>query len=144
MSTERMIPAVCRRSSRRSVATMTASTNRVGRIGEDLAARHLEGLGYEVVSRNWRTSAQGVRGEIDIVARHGSTLVFCEVKSRRRTVCDDAFAAVTWSKQRQLRRLASLYLSGGDWRPAVRFDVVAVTWPAAGGAAVIDHIVGAF
>lgn len=123
---------------------MTASSNRLGRIGEDLATRHLESLGYAIVARNWRASVDGVRGELDVVARHGRTLVFCEVKARRRTACDDAFAAVTWSKQRQLRRLAALYLAerpeGGD----VRFDVIAVAWPPQGGAAVVDHIVGAF
>lgn len=123
---------------------MTVSGNQIGRIGEDLATRHLQSLGYTIVGRNWRASLEGVRGEVDIVARHGWTLVFCEVKTRRRTQCDDAFAAVTWSKQRQLRRLAALYLAqqpeGGD----VRFDVIAVTWPAQGGPAVLDHIVGAF
>lgn len=122
---------------------MTVSSNRVGRIGEDLAARHLESLGYVIVARNWRTAVEAVRGELDIVARHGSTLVFCEVKTRRRTICDDAFAAVTWAKQRQLRRLAALYLAEVD-AVDVRFDVIAVAWPAAGGAAVIDHIAGAF
>lgn len=123
---------------------MTASTNRLGRIGEDLAARHLAALGYTIVERNWRAAVDAVRGEVDIVARHGSTLVFCEVKSRRRTMCDDAFAAVTWSKQRQLRRLAALYLADLGGGVDVRFDVVAVAWPAGGGAATVDHILGAF
>lgn len=123
---------------------MTASSNRLGRIGEDMAARHLTDLGYTIVERNWRASVDSVRGEVDIVARHGTTLVFCEVKSRRRTVCDDAFAAVTWSKQRQLRRLAALYLAGLGGGVEVRFDVIAVAWPAAGGSATVDHIVGAF
>lgn len=123
---------------------MTASTNRVGRIGEDLAARHLERLGYVIVERNWRTAVEAVRGEVDIVARQGRTLVFCEVKTRRRTLCDDAFAAVTWSKQRQLRRLASLYLGAVDERVDVRFDVIAVAWPMGGGGAAVHHIAGAF
>lgn len=123
---------------------MTQATNRLGRIGEDLAVRHLEQLGYRILSRNWRAALADVRGEIDIVAQHGACLVFCEVKSRRRTVVEDAYAAVTWSKQRQLRRLAALYLAGRTDSVDVRFDVVAVAWPAAGGAAVVDHIVGAF
>lgn len=123
---------------------MTAASNRLGRIGEDLAARHLEGLGYVIVARNWRASVESVRGEIDIVARHGWTLVFCEVKARRASLCDDAFAAVTWSKQRQLRRLASLYLAERSGGTVVRFDVVAVAWPPEGGPAVVDHIAGAF
>lgn len=123
---------------------MTAASSRLGRLGEDLATRHLESLGYVIVERNWRASVEAVRGEVDIVARCGSTLVFCEVKARRATVFDDAFAAVTWSKQRQLRRLASLYLAQMPGGTAVRFDVVAVTWPRQGGPAVLDHIAGAF
>lgn len=123
---------------------MTQSTNRLGRIGEDLAARHLEELGYRIVARNWRAAIGDVRGEVDIVAVDGRTLIFCEVKSRRRTVCDDAFAAVNWSKQRQLRRLAALYLAGVDVHAEVRFDVIAVTWPPSGGAAEIRHIAEAF
>ena len=123
---------------------MTQATNRLGRIGEDLAVRHLEHLGYRILSRNWRAAAGDVRGEIDIVAQDGSCLVFCEVKSRRRTVVEDAYAAVTWAKQRQLRRLAALYLAARADSVEVRFDVVAVAWPLAGGAATVDHIAGAF
>ena len=123
---------------------MTQATNRLGRIGEDLAVRHLEHLGYRILARNWRAAAADVRGEIDIVARDGSCLVFCEVKSRRRTVVEDAYAAVTWAKQRQLRRLAAFYLAALPESVDVRFDVVAVAWPATGGAATIEHIAGAF
>ena len=123
---------------------MTQSTNRLGRIGEDLAARHLESQGYRIIARNWRAATTDVRGEVDIIAGTGRTLVFCEVKARRRTVCDDAFAAVNWSKQRQLRRLAALYLAGAEHRADVRFDVIAVAWPPGGGAADLQHIVEAF
>lgn len=123
---------------------MTASSNRLGRIGEDLAVRHLERLGYRILARNWRAVAADVRGEIDVVAQDGSCLVFCEVKSRRRTVVEDAYAAVTWSKQRQLRRLAAVYLAARTDSVDVRFDVVAVAWPLAGGAATVEHIAGAF
>ena len=123
---------------------MTQSTNRLGRIGEDLAARHLEMQGYRIVARNWRATAADIRGEVDIIAVTGRTLVFCEVKSRRRTGCGDAFAAVNWSKQRQLRRLAALYLAGVQGHADVRFDVIAVAWPQGGGAADLQHITEAF
>ena len=123
---------------------MTQATNRVGRIGEDLAVRHLEASGYRILARNWRASSDGVRGELDVVAQDGRELVFCEVKSRRRSVVDDAYAAVTWSKQRQLRRLAAMYLASVDAAVDVRFDVIAVAWPQGGGAPTVDHIKGAF
>ena len=50
----------------------------LGRYGENLAARHLSDAGLRVLERNWRCR----EGEIDIVARDGRTLVFCEVKTR--------------------------------------------------------------
>ena len=123
---------------------MTQSTNRLGRIGEDMAARYLERLGFQILVRNWRTSVDDVRGELDIVARDGSTLVFCEVKSRRASTSADTLAGVTWHKQRQLRRLAALYLATCAEHVDVRFDVIAVCWPVDGGAADIIHVRSAF
>lgn len=125
---------------------MTTATNRIGRIGEGLAARHLQRLGYIIVARNWRVQVEGLRGELDIVATDAGALVFCEVKTRRRAMPDDqALAAVAWDKQRQLRRLAGLYLAReGGHGADVRFDVVGVAWPASGGAAELVHVRGAF
>lgn len=123
---------------------MTQSTNRIGRIGEDLAARHLEANGFVILQRNWRASLEEVRGELDIIAMERSTLVFCEVKSRRASTTEDTLAGVTWHKQRQLRRLAALYLAQQAEPMTVRFDVVAVSWPPQGGPAEIFHIRDAF
>ena len=39
----------------------------LGRYGEDLAARHLMGKGYEILARNWRCTT----GEVDLVAQDG-------------------------------------------------------------------------
>ena len=99
-----------------------------GRFGENEAARWYLRRGYEVVARNWRCSV----GEIDLVLRLASgvipIIVFCEVKARASAEFGGPFGAVNWAKQRQLRRLAALWLAGE--RPAgmveVRFDVVAV------------------
>ena len=44
----------------------------LGKAGEDYACRELERQGYEILARRFRTRL----GEIDIVARHGDTLVF--------------------------------------------------------------------
>src|SRR4051794_41922501 len=51
----------------------------LGRFGEQLAAEHLERLGYRVIARNHRTRF----GEIDLVVADDETIVFCEVKTRR-------------------------------------------------------------
>ncbi|MGI8575170.1 MAG: YraN family protein [Egibacteraceae bacterium] len=122
---------------------MTMDRARVGRMGERLAAAHLEELGLRIVDRNWRCAGEAVRGELDIVARDGQTLVFCEVKTRRRAHAESAFAAVTPRKQGQLRRLAGAYLAAaGGGAEAVRFDLVAVWWPPEGGRARVAHVRG--
>lgn len=114
---------------------------RLGRIGEQMAVRHLEGAGMVIVERNWRCSAGEVRGEVDVVARDGEVLVFCEVKTRRGSAAGGPLVAVTRSKQGQLRRLAAVYLAGEPHggRP-VRFDVVGVLWPEGGGGATVEHV----
>jgi putative endonuclease len=107
-----------------------AAKDTVGRWGEDVAARHLVAAGLIILERNWRCSA----GEIDIIARDGRTLVFCEVKTRRSGGYGTPFEAVTMAKARRQRRLAAQWLEiAGLSVPDVRFDVVGVLCPRRGG-----------
>lgn len=96
----------------------------LGRWGEELAVRHLQVQGLEVLARNWRCR----EGELDIVAREGRTLVFVEVKSRSGTSYGEPAEAVSWRKARRIHGLASRWLE--DHRPPgrwdLRFDVVSV------------------
>jgi putative endonuclease len=112
----------------------------VGRYGEDVAARHLVEAGLRIVTRNWRCA----EGEIDIIAVDRGALVFCEVKTRSSTRCGVPAEAVTRRKADKLRRLALLWLQE---HPAggvdVRFDVVSVL-RSTSGAAVVEHVRGAF
>jgi putative endonuclease len=121
---------------------MASDTARIGRIGEGLAVRHLEGLGYVVLDRNWRCAEGAVRGEIDVVARDGDVLVFCEVKTRRRVAAGVPVEAVDGRKLGRLRRLGAAWLAAHGWRGDVRFDVVAVSWPSVGGSAQVVHLEG--
>ena len=63
----------------------------VGRYGEQLAVRHLEAQGCQVLARNWRTGT----GEIDVVVRDGAALVVVEVKTRRDLTFGDPLEAIT-------------------------------------------------
>lgn len=99
----------------------------VGRFGEDVAAGFLERAGFVVLARNWRCR----EGELDIVARDGDTLVFCEVKARSGTGFGTPAEAVTPVKARRLRVLAARWLAERRAEAplrceAIRFDVVAV------------------
>jgi putative endonuclease len=97
---------------------------RLGRLGEEAAARHLAARGYRIVARNVRAD----RVELDLIARHGAWLVFVEVKSRRAARHGQAAEAVDPRKQRRLRHGAAAWLAS---RPPEargvqrhRFDVV--------------------
>jgi len=54
------------------------STRAEGRAGETVAANYLKSLGFEIVRRNYTSKY----GEIDIIAKDGSTYAFVEVKMR--------------------------------------------------------------
>ena len=113
-----------------------AAKDAVGRYGEDVAARHLTQLGYQLLHRNWRCEL----GEIDILARDGDCLVVCEVKTRRSVHCGHPAEAVTPRKVARLRRLTAMWLAeSGLHPPRVRIDVVAVLRPPTGPAEV-EHL----
>ncbi len=99
-----------------------------GERGEDLAWFHLRGLGYTVVARRWHSAR--LRGDLDLVAWDGDTLVFFEVKTRTAHDLAPAATAVDLDKQRMLRRMALAYRGRlpVPWRDAtpVRFDILSV------------------
>lgn len=102
---------------------VTVDRRQIARRGEDLAAAWYARRGYQVVARNWRTSA----GELDLVCRRGSTVVVCEVKARSSGAFGPPEAAVTAAKRRRIRRVAACWLRETGVRcAAVRFDVAAV------------------
>lgn len=89
----------------------------------------------KVLERNFRCPA----GEIDLVALDGSTLVFVEVKLRRRPF--DPLEAVDARKRRQISRAAfDFLLRRGMLARAARFDVVAVE----AGTFACTHVTDAF
>lgn len=95
---------------------------RLGRAGERAAERFLTRRGYRVLARNYRCPL----GEIDLVALHGRTIAFVEVKTRRGTV-DSPLDAVDHRKQRRIVRAAAHYLAAhGLGERDARCDVVGV------------------
>jgi putative endonuclease len=94
---------------------------RVGKWGEDQAARYLCDRGYVIAERNIRTPY----GEIDLIARKDGLMVFVEVKTRLSVSADPPETAVTGRKQSHMMACAEYYAQehGLDhWR----IDVVAV------------------
>lgn len=119
---------------------MPSFRNRTGLSAEIAAAAELGRLGYRIVASNYRCR----RGEIDLVAFDGDTLVFIEVRSKRTDRYGTPAESVTRSKQEKLVATAEHYLdTHGIKDVQCRFDVVEVT-PVAGKLAVKNVIRDAF
>lgn len=115
----------------------------LGIYGENVAVAHLVAAGLTILDRNWRCEI----GEIDIVARDGSTLVVCEVKTRSSNRFGVPLEGVTPRKAARLRRLAARWLLDQSVRPdavrpdEVRIDLVGVL-RSDRGAAHVEHVRG--
>ena len=99
----------------------TYNKRQMGADWERKAGAYLERQGYQILRFNYRCRA----GEIDIVARDGSCIVFCEVKYRRSARKGGSLEAVTLRKQRTVSRCALFYLMEHHLAGVpCRFDVV--------------------
>ena len=125
------------------VAPRSDLRHHLGRLGEQLAAEHLERLGFTVIDRNYRAR----HGELDLVAFDGRTLIFCEVKTRRATRGASPWDALHDLKRGQVRRIGIAWLAERAGRPfaeELRFDAIGVTFDPAGRLLALDHVEGAF
>lgn len=112
------------------------SKQALGKRGENLAADHLAKQGYLLVGANWHCAY----GEIDLIAQHGDTLVFVEVRTRHSGL-EAAFESISARKRQNLERLAHLYLSESDLDADTiwRIDVIAISFSPQ-GAPVVEHV----
>jgi putative endonuclease len=116
-----------------------------GQRSERAAAKYLRSLRYRILAANVADSA----GELDLLALDGETLVIVEVRSTasdRPDALEQTAASVDLRKQRKitgamLRFLSARRLLG---KIAVRFDVLAMSWPAHAREPTIKHIRHAF
>ncbi|MBR2214286.1 MAG: YraN family protein [Selenomonadaceae bacterium] len=112
----------------------------LGKRGEDVAAEFLRARGLELRARNFRTPV----GELDIVAEEAGTLVFVEVKTRRKLTKGLPSHSVHYHKQQKIIQTARWYLHQYNLEDAsCRFDVVEV-YALPNGEMRCHHIVDAF
>ena len=91
-----------------------------GAAAEALAASYLATRGLTIVQRNYRCRG----GEIDLIARDGTTLVFVEVRLRSSSAFGGARASITAAKRRRIKFATGLFLSNLRREPPCRFDAI--------------------
>ena len=115
--------------------------NQLGKWGEDYAVRYLRGLGYEILSRDWRVGHR----DLDIVARtpDNATVVFVEVKTRTSDVVTKPGDAVDLRKIRNIGYAANAYVKERNIVDELRFDVITIVGDSDDNAQ-LEHVVDAF
>lgn len=97
-----------------------------GRRAEDVAAAHLDALGWSIEGRNVRVG----RLEVDILARDGDCVVVVEVRTRSAGSWFGGLSSVGLEKRKRLRRAGERLWRQRYARDAtvqrMRFDIVAV------------------
>ena len=99
--------------------------NLSGDQAEDLACQYLLVQGLQLLSKNFRTR----RGEIDLIMKDNSCIVFVEVRFRRSEAFGGAAASITAKKCQRLAAAAALYLQSRGYSASspARFDAVAIS-----------------
>ncbi len=105
-----------------------------GLFWERISAVYLFLKGYKIREFNFGTRL----GEIDIICEKGDTLVFVEVKYRKKTDFGRAEEFVDKRKISKIVKTAKLYLASENEDKKIRFDVIAVN------GFKINHIKNAF
>ncbi len=95
----------------------------IGKLGEDIAVKYLENIGYKIIERNFYCK----QGEIDIIAKDEKEIIFIEVKTRTNILYGNPADAVNLQKQKHIYKSAKYYLYKHSLRDVfVRFDVIEI------------------
>lgn len=111
-----------------------------GHQAERAAARFLRRSGLRILAWNYRTA----QGEVDLIARDGSCLVFVEVRSTAGMNEEPIAASIDWKKQRRITAAARHFIHCCRLHECpTRFDVVLVRWISK-STPLVSHIRSAF
>ena len=108
--------------------SLSSPKQRQGSVFEQQACEFLQAKGLRLIAQNWQ---QPKVGELDLVmietGSAWSTLVFIEVRQRKRSAYGDAAISITAGKQRKVIKTAQCFLQQhpeyADYD--CRFDVIA-------------------
>lgn len=95
----------------------------LGKLGEDLATKYLQKIGYIIIDRNFRCK----QGEIDIIAKYKQEIIFIEVKTRTNLNYGEPAEAVTQLKQKHIERATEYYIYRNNlYKLFIRIDIIEV------------------
>jgi len=115
-----------------------AEHNITGELGENLAVKYLEKLGYIIKEKNWHYQ----NAEVDIIAQDKDTLLIVEVKTRKSNLFGEPEEWVNKQKQKNLIKAANGYLEKNQLDFEVRFDIISIIYGSTKNH--INHIKDAF
>ena len=101
---------------------------KTGQRAEQLACHYLTAHGYVIEQTNARFPV----GEIDVIARDGTTRCFVEVRSASSTEWGGAAGSITDRKRQRLIRAATWWLQRYPQSCELRFDAVLIQWQPSG------------
>jgi putative endonuclease len=120
--------------------TRKLTPHKLGRLGEAVAQKYLKEKNYQILETGFRL----YRGEIDVIALDGKTLVFVEIKTRSKSLHGFPEESVTLQKQRQIRKIAQGFLTLRALENIeCRFDVISLVFEQKSGFS-LSHITNAF
>ena len=115
------------------------SNDSTGKLAEFMALQHLRLKGYMLVACNYVTGRGTGAGEVDLIVKNQTTLVFVEVKKRKDITA--AAYSILPKQQERIKRAAEIFLARHSEYDNfdIRFDAVLVKMPFT-----IEHIENAF
>ncbi len=117
-------------------SSKSRSKTALARRGEELVASLLEKRGFQICGRNVRVG----RLELDVIARRGSLLVVCEVRSRASARPVFPAETIGGEKLSRVRRATAMWLRKEKLgRVHARIDAAAVVFDGPGGEARIEY-----
>lgn len=108
----------------------------LARRAEDLVASLLEERGFQILGRNVRVG----RLELDVIARHRSLVVVCEVRSRSNARPVFPAETISGKKLARVRRATAMWLRREKLgRVHARIDAAAVVFDGPGGEPRVEY-----
>ncbi|MBT4277605.1 YraN family protein [Candidatus Falkowbacteria bacterium] len=101
---------------------MLNESQRFGNWGEDVVCKYLLDNGYKILERNYKN----YYGEIDIIVKLKSKIIFIEVKTRSSRKFGLPEESVNQKKQQKILRASEKYILDNKIKKECRIDVVTI------------------